>query len=100
MASQLNRFVERANNRGKALEPQLSDLAESGAIEQVAENVFFSYYDYKVTGEAGKGKNIITLIASKVRYGDSGKSDLGYDGNKCKIYNTMEEILNEESIPF
>ena len=100
LASQLNRFIERANNRGKPLEPQLSDLAESGAIEQVAENVFFSYYDYKVTGEAGKGKNVITLIASKVRYGDSGKTDLGYDGNKCKIYNTMEEILNEEHIPF
>ena len=100
LASQLNRFVERANTRGKALVPQLSDLAESGAIEQVAENVFFSYYDYKVTGEKGKGKNVITLIASKVRYGDSGSSDLGYDGNKCKIYNTMEEILDEEHIPF
>ena len=100
LASQLNRFIERANTRGKALEPQLSDLAESGAIEQVAENVFFSYYDYKVTGENGKGKNVITLIASKVRYGDSGSSDLGYDGNKCKIYNSMEDILNEEEIPF
>ena len=100
LASQLNRFVERANNRGKPLEPQLSDLAESGAIEQVAENVFFSYYDYKVTGEKGKGKNVITLIASKVRYGDSGSSDLGYDGNKCKIYNSMEDILNEDQIPF
>ena len=100
LASQLNRFIERANNRGKPLVPQLSDLAESGAIEQVAENVFFSYYDYKVTGEKGKGKNVISLIASKVRYGDSGSSDLGYDGNKCKIYNTMEEILNEEQIPF
>ena len=100
LASQLNRFIERANTRGKILEPQLSDLAESGAIEQVAENVFFSYYDYKVRGEKGKGKNVITLIASKVRYGDSGSSDLGYDGNKCKIYNTMEEILNEEHIPF
>ena len=100
LASQLNRFIERANNRGKPLEPQLSDLAESGAIEQVAENVFFSYYDYKVTGEKGKGKNVITLIASKVRYGDSGSSDLGYDGNKCKIYNSMEDILNEENIPF
>ena len=100
LASQLNRFIERANNRGKPLAPQLSDLAESGAIEQVAENVFFSYYDYKVTGEKGKGKNVISLIASKVRYGDSGTSDLGYDGNKCKIYNTMEEILNEEHIPF
>ena len=99
LASQLNRFIERSSARGKAYEPQLSDLAESGAIEQVAENVFFSYYDYKVTGEAGKGKNIITLIASKVRYGDSGRSDLGYDGDKCKLYNSIEEMVNDE-IPF
>ena len=99
LASQLNRFIERGGTRGKALMPQLSDLAESGAIEQVAENVFFSYYDYKVQGEAGKGKNIITLIASKVRYGDSGRSDLGYDGDKCKLYNSIEEMINEE-IPF
>ena len=99
LASQLNRFIERGGTRGKALMPQLSDLAESGAIEQVAENVFFSYYDYKVQGEAGKGKNIITLIASKVRYGDSGYSDLGYDGDKCKVYNSIEEMINDE-LPF
>ena len=99
LASQLNRFIERNNTRGKALMPQLSDLAESGAIEQVTENVFFSYYDYKVQGEAGKGKNIITLIASKVRYGDSGVADLGYDGDKCKLYNDLGEIINED-IPF
>ena len=99
LASQLNRFIERGGVRGKALMPQLSDLAESGAIEQVAENVFFSYYDYKVTGEAGKGKNIITLIASKVRYGESGYADLGYDGDKCKLYNSIEEMVNEE-LPF
>jgi len=99
LASQLNRFIERAGSRGKALMPQLSDLAESGAIEQVAENVFFSYYDYKVQGEKGKGKNIITLCASKVRYGDSGNVDLGYDGNKCKIHNSIEEMIND-TIPF
>ena len=88
LASQLNRGIER-DSRGKSYNPQLSDLAESGAIEQVAENVFFSYYDYKVKGEAGKGKNIISLHACKVRYGDSGVSDLGYDGDKCKIYNSI-----------
>ena len=100
LASQLNRYIERANNRGKSYEPQLSDLAESGAIEQVAENVFFTYYDYKVKGEKGKGKNVITLIASKIRYGDSGSIDMGYDGNQCKLFNTMEEIINNEEIPF
>ena len=99
LASQLNRMIERAGTRGKTLMPQLSDLAESGAIEQVAENVFFSYYDYKVKGEAGKGKNIITMVAGKVRYGDSGTVDLGYDGDKCKIHNSIEEMLSDE-IPF
>ena len=99
LASQLNRYIER-NSRGKTYEPQLSDLAESGAIEQVAENVFFSYYDYKVKGESGKGKNIISLIAGKVRYGDSGYSDLGYDGDKCKIYNSIEELTDNDTIPF
>ena len=100
MASQLNRMIERAGVRGKALLPQLSDLAESGAIEQVAENVFFSYYDYKVQGERGKGKNIITISAGKVRYGDTGVVDLGYDGDKCKIYNSIGEMLNNDTLPF
>ena len=99
LASQLNRGIER-DSRGKTYNPQLSDLAESGAIEQVAENVFFSYYDYKVKGEAGKGKNIISLHACKVRYGDSGVSDLGYDGDKCKIYNSIEEMISNDTIPF
>ena len=99
LASQLNRFIERAGSRGKALMPQLSDLAESGAIEQVAENVFFSYYDYKVQGERGKGKNIITILAGKVRYGDSGVVDLGYDGDKCKIYNSIGEMI-DDTLPF
>ena len=68
LASQLNRSIE---SRDRKYEPQLSDLAESGAIEQVAENVFFTHYDYKVKGEAGKGKNILTFSAKKIRYGDT-----------------------------
>ena len=96
LASQLNRGIE---YRGKTFEPQLSDLAESGAIEQVAENVFFTYYDYKVKGEAGKGKNVLTISAGKVRYGDSGSVDLGYQGNQCKIFNSIEEMIDGK-IPF
>ena len=99
LASQLNRFIERAGTRGKAFMPQLSDLAESGAIEQVAENVFFSYYDYKVQGEKGKGKNVITICAGKVRYGDSGIVDLAYDGDKCKIHNSIGEMI-DDTLPF
>jgi replicative DNA helicase len=99
LASQLNRAIEK-DSRGKTYNPQLSDLAESGAIEQVAENVFFSYYDYKVKGERGKGRNVISIHACKVRYGDTDVVDLGYEGNKCKIYNTEEEIVNNGTIPF
>ena len=97
LASQLNRGVE---YRGNTYEPQLSDLAESGAIEQVAENVLFCHYDYKIKGEAGKGKNTITLSAKTVRYGETGTVDLGYDGDKCKVYNSMEEVMNTDEIPF
>ena len=101
LASQLNRAIEK-DSRGKEYNPQLSDLAESGAIEQVAENVFFSYYDYKVRADNSRyGKNQIALHACKVRYGDSGTALLGYDGNKCKIYNSIEEIIpSENKLPF
>ena len=106
LASQLNRAIE---SRYKNARPQLSDLAESGAIEQVAENVFFVFYDYKINGEDGKGKNIITFVAKKVRYGETGESDLGYNGDKCKIYDNYDEFINsikrkemmdEQELPF
>ena len=106
LASQLNRAIE---SRYKNVRPQLSDLAESGAIEQVAENVFFVYYDYKINGEDGKGKNIITFVAKKVRYGETGESDMGYNGDKCKIYDNYDEfinsikrkeMMNEKELPF
>ena len=106
LASQLNRAIE---GRNGATRPQLSDLAESGAIEQVAENVFFVYYDYKINGEDGKGKNVITFVAKKVRYGETGESDMGYNGDRCKIFNSYDgfmnsiqrkEMMNEEDLPF
>ena len=95
LASQLNRGIE---YRDKSYEPQLSDLAESGAIEQVAENVFFTHYDYKIKGEVGKGKNTLTISAKKVRYGETGTVDLGYDGNKCKVYNSIGDMINGEQV--
>ena len=93
LLSQLNRGLE-ARGDGR---PRLSDLAESGAIEQVAENVLFVYYDHKVNRNKSKdGENIIELIGSKVRYGVSGSIKLGYDGDKVKIYNSMEEYRSNK----
>ena len=92
LASQLNRGLEM---RSASSKPQLSDLAESGAIEQVAENVFFTYYDYKINGNANKGKNIITIVARKVRYGETGETDLGFDGDKARFYNSVEALQED-----
>ena len=87
LVSQLNRALEsRVNQR-----PMLSDLAESGSIEQVAENVWFVFYDYKVNHVRSKlGANAIEVVGSKVRYGNSGDVALGFDGDKVKLYNTIE----------
>ena len=88
LLSQLNRGLE-SRNDGK---PRLSDLAESGAIEQVAENVLFVYYDHKVNMNKSKeGENVIEIIGSKVRYGVSGSTKLGYEGDKVKLYNSIDE---------
>ena len=103
LASQLNRSLEtRGNPR-----PQLSDLAESGAIEQVAENVFFVYYPYKVQASRPEDKNRIVLVAAKVRYGETGAIEMAYDGDKCKMYNSEDELFTpplteaeQDEIPF
>ena len=89
MASQLNRSIE--SRGGDAKRPQLSDLAECGAIEQVAENVFFVYYPYKVD-PATHSKNEIYLVASKVRYGETGEITLGFHGNICTMYDDLPII--------
>ena len=89
IASQLNRAIE--SRGGVERRPQLSDLAESGAIEQVAENVFFVYYPYKID-PGTYSKNEIYLVASKVRYGETGEIVLGYHGNICTIYDDLPLI--------
>ena len=92
LVSQLNRALEsRGDNK-----PRLSDLAESGAIEQVAENVMFVFYQYKTdVMKYSDGQNIIEVIGSKVRYGTSGSVKLGFNGDKVKLYNSMDELRKE-----
>ena len=93
LASQLNRGIETRNKPS----PQLSDLAESGAIEQVAENVFFVYYGYKID-QKPENKNIITLVAAKVRYGETGAVQMAYDGDRCKIYNSEDDFFSRDNV--
>ena len=72
--SQLSRQVEsRADHR-----PQLSDLRESGSIEQDADVVMFVFREdmYK---EETERKNIAEIIVSKHRHGPTGSVDLYFN---------------------
>lgn len=74
--SQLNRSVE---HRGSN-QPQLSDLRESGAIEQDADVVMFLYRE-----DSADIENIKLNIA-KHRNGAVGTIDLRFVGNKMKFF--------------
>jgi replicative DNA helicase len=76
--SQLNRAVEnRADKR-----PQLSDLRDSGAIEQDADIVMFAYRPVKYGVDDINGvptKNYFELIVDKQRNGETGLVKLFYN---------------------
>ena len=78
--SQLSRAVE---TRGGAKRPILSDLRESGAIEQDADMVMFlyrpEYYDIMEDDEGNSTEGLAELIISKFRNGSSGTVDLFFE---------------------
>ena len=80
--SQLSRAVEqRPDHR-----PMLSDLRESGAIEQDADIVMFLYRDDYYNQESDK-KDIAEVIIAKHRGGSLGSVDLLWMGNYTKFVN-------------
>ena len=80
--SQLSRAVEqRPDHR-----PMLSDLRDSGAIEQDADIVMFLYRDDYYNEDSEK-KNIAEVIIAKHRGGSTGTVDLGWLGSYTKFVN-------------
>ena len=80
--SQLSRAVEqRPDHR-----PMLSDLRESGAIEQDADIVMFLYRDDYYNEESEK-KNIAEVIIAKHRGGSTGTVELRWLGEYTKFVN-------------
>lgn len=80
--SQLSRAVEaRPDHR-----PMLSDLRESGSIEQDADIVMFLYRDDYYNEDSEK-KNIAEVIIAKQRAGSTGTVDLAWLGKYTKFAN-------------
>ena len=99
--SQLNRSVEKRDEKGgdEAKRPQLSDLRESGAIEQDADMVLFihrpEYYHIYKDAQGNDMRGKAQIIIAKHRNGGVGDVTLTFKGNYARFEN--EE---EQGIPF
>ena len=86
--SQLNRAVETRTTKDKR--PQLSDLRESGAIEQDADTIVFIYRDEYYNAETTNSKGIAELIVAKQRNGPTGTAKVRFDRQWTRFDNLAE----------
>ncbi|MBQ9067287.1 MAG: replicative DNA helicase [Clostridia bacterium] len=91
--AQLARGTEQ---RGKSHRPQLSDLRESGSIEQDADIVLMLYRDDYYSDHAEEGEDPehrevdkVEIIVSKNRHGPTGTVELAWNGEFTK-FSTLE----------
>jgi replicative DNA helicase len=105
--SQLSRQVESRDDK----RPQLSDLRESGSIEQDADVVLFVYRDeyylqnkqpeegtpeyeeWRLKYERAKGK--AEVIIAKQRHGPTGTVELAFEGQ----YTRFSDLADEDRLP-
>lgn len=83
--------VNRASTQGEDRAPKLSELRESGSIEQDADIVFLLHTPQ---GEEQRGQKLMQLIVAKNRQGRTGLTNLMFDGALMRF--TQLEARREE----
>jgi replicative DNA helicase len=91
--SQLSRGVEQRQDK----RPMMSDIRESGSIEQDADIVAFLYRDDYYDKET-ENQNIIEIIIAKQRNGPVGTVQLAFVKEYNKFVN-LERRFDDESVP-
>lgn len=88
--AQLSRSVEKREDK----RPMLSDLRESGSIEQDADIVMFIHRDDYYNDESER-KNIAEIILAKHRAGSTGTVDLAWFPNFTKFENLDKRFFGD-----
>jgi replicative DNA helicase len=91
--SQLNRAVESRSEKSKR--PLLSDLRESGAIEQDADNIIFIYRDDYYNKEESEEQGIAEIILAKHRNGATDTVKVRFQREYTKFSNLPEGEFND-----
>ena len=87
--------LSRANEKREDKRPMLSDLRESGAIEQDADIVMFLYRDDSYN-EDRETRNIAECIVAKNRHGETGKVELRWMPDYT-AFGTLEKRYGDEA---
>jgi len=90
--SQLSRnAVQRSNSNGQ---PQLSDLRESGAIEQDADMVIFVHRpDYLGLSENPEDKEATQIIIAKHRNGQTAEIPMRFKSNQVRFVEVTDDLV-------
>jgi len=88
-ASQLSRAVEQRQDK----RPQLSDLRDSGSIEQDADVVIFIYRDEYYNPETSERPNIAEINVAKHRNGPTASVDLYWHGQLATFRNLQRQEI-------
>lgn len=98
--AQLSRAVE---TRGGTKRPMLSDLRESGSLEQDADQVHFlyrpAYYGIEVSEEYGSSDGLTELIVAKNRGGATGTAPMRFHAPTTS-FSPWDDMPQARSLPF